>query len=144
MTDKGILGSAAARGVIGAMAMTGFRTVAAELGWLHQAPPEEVAKRGIPSVFRTIPRKHRKEAIQLAHWGYGAAAGAAFGLLPEPVRRRLWAGPAYGVAIWALFELGLAPLLGLRFTERKLGERATLLADHLLYGLVVAARPRRV
>jgi uncharacterized membrane protein YagU involved in acid resistance len=142
--ENGLVARAAARGAVGAMAMTGFRTVASELGLLHQAPPEEIAKHGLPSVFTKLPRKHRKEAIQLAHWGYGAAAGAAFALLPERMRRHLWAGPIYGLAIWVLFEAGLAPLLGLRVTERKLGERATLAADHLLYGLVVAARPRRV
>jgi hypothetical protein len=60
--------------------------------------------------------------------------------------RRRWAGPIYGLLIWLGFELGLAPLLGLREArERRLVERAALAADHLLYGLVLSeirARPR--
>jgi hypothetical protein len=38
----------------------------------------------------------------------------------------------------------LAPMLGLRTrSERPTSERAAIITDHVLYGLVVASRPRR-
>jgi hypothetical protein len=53
-------------------------------------------------------------------------------------------GPAYGIATWSFFEGVLAPMLGLRKpSERPTSERAAIIADHVLYGLVVAGRPRR-
>jgi hypothetical protein len=124
------------------MAMTGFRTVSAGLGLLKEAPPEEIATRGVPRLVERIPAEHRDQAIQLAHWAYGGVAGAAFGLLPQGLRRLIWSGPAYGFAIWVGFEAGLAPLLGLRVSERTAAERIVLAADHLLYGAIVGAPAR--
>jgi hypothetical protein len=139
-----VLAQGALRGVVGAMAMTGMRTLAKGLGVLRETPPEEIAGRGAPRLLRRIPPEHRPEAVQLAHWLQGAAAGAAFGALPTSLRSRFWAGPAYGLAIWLVFEVVLTPLLGLRTAERRAGERVVIAADHVLYGLVVAARPRSV
>ena len=127
------------------MAMTGMRQMTTGLGLVQRTPPERILREGVPSLLARVPVEHRDEAIELAHWGYGAAAGAAFGLLPQAIRRNVWAGPAYGLAIWALFEGAVAPLLGLnRAPDRTATERACIAVDHLLYGLVVAARPRRV
>ena len=80
--------------------------------------------------------------MDLAHWSYGAAGGAAFALLPRPVRAHSAAGPVYGVVSWLLFELGVAPLLGLGHAQRSsMAERAAIAADHMLYGTLVAASP---
>jgi hypothetical protein len=136
------VGEGAARGVVGAMAMTGMRTLAKGLGLLRETPPEEIAGRGAPRLLGRIPPEHRLAAVQLAHWLQGAAAGAAFGALPTALRGRAWSGPAYGLAIWVVFETVLTPLLGLRGEERRASERLLIAADHVLYGLVVAARPR--
>ena len=90
------------------------------------------------------PRKKRRAAIELFHWGYGAGGGAAFALLPEELRRRRWAGPVYGLAIWLGFELGIAPALGLTQAEKlRPVDRAGLAADHLLYGLVLSEMRER-
>ena len=145
MAENGRLATVArgsGRGVVAAMAMTGFRTVSAGLGLMEQPPPEEVAERGLPHLFDRIPPEHRDEAIQLAHWAYGAAAGALYGALPSELRRLPATGAAYGLAIWVAFEAGVAPMLGLRIHERGLVERAMLAADHVLYGMIVGARPR--
>jgi hypothetical protein len=140
----GVLLRGGARGVVAAMAMTGMRTVSSGLGLLKQAPPEEVATEGLPCLFSRIPAENRDEVIELAHWLYGAGAGAVFGMLPAPIRRHAWAGPAYGIAIWLAFEAGIAPLLGLRERELDASDRLMVAADHVLYGLVLGARPRRV
>ena len=90
------------------------------------------------------PAQRRRAAIELAHWGYGAAGGAAFAALPEALRRRAWAGPIYGFATWLGFELALAPALGLsQATKPRPLERPALAVDHLLYGFVLSETRRR-
>jgi hypothetical protein len=134
------------RGAIAAAAMTGMRAITVDLGLVEQTPPQAIARQRAHGLLRRIPRKRRRAAIEIAHWSYGAAGGAAFAALPETLRRRAWAGPAYGLVVWLGFELCLAPLLGLRQARRQRPvERAALAADHLLYGLVlseVRARPQ--
>jgi hypothetical protein len=134
----------AARGVIAAMAMTGMRRVTTGLGLLEQTPPDAMAEQE-PTVSRLldrIPPDYRDEAIELAHWAYGALGGAAFGVLVPRGLRTRWTGPLYGLAIWTLFETGLVPLLGLEHArERKVLSRVLTAADHLLYGTVVGSAP---
>jgi uncharacterized membrane protein YagU involved in acid resistance len=138
------LGMYALRGAIAAMAMTGMRVVTVGFNLLPKDPPDEVFEDGLPHLLELVPREYRDEAIELAHWGYGALGGAIFALLPAAIRRRRWSGPAYGIATWSFFESVLAPMLGLRKpSQRPASERAAIVADHVLYGLVVAGRPRR-
>jgi hypothetical protein len=131
---------AGARGAVGAMAMTGMRTLTVELGLVDQTPPQAMVRQRARGLLRRVPRRRRRAAIEAMHWGYGAAGGAAFTLLPDGLRRRAWAGPGYGLALWLGFELGICPLLGLRRTKRvPVAERASLAADHMLYGVVLSA-----
>jgi hypothetical protein len=138
---------AAVRGAIAAMAMTGMRVLTIELGLLKETPPHGIVRQRGRRLIRRAPRRHRRAVVELAHWGYGAAGGVGFALLPRAMRsQRRWVGPIYGLLIWLGFELGIAPLLGLREArESRLVERGALAADHLLYGLVLSeirARPR--
>src|SRR5215212_6275609 len=72
---------------------------------------------------------------------------AGFGLIertpPDRVQRQPWIGPAYGVALWAGFEVVLGRLFELSQPRRKPYERLAVAADHALYGIIVAARPGR-
>jgi hypothetical protein len=129
----------AARGTVGAMAMTGLRVLTRELGLMEQAPPEAVSRQGARALLRRAPRKQRRGLIEAAHWAFGAGGGAAFAALPEDVRRRPWAGPAYGLVVWLGFEFGIAPVLGLEQAKRvRPVDRAAIAADHLLYGFVLS------
>jgi hypothetical protein len=136
----------AARGAVGAMAMTGMRVLTTELGLVEQTPPQAVSRqraRGVRALLRRAPRKQRRGLIEAAHWAFGAGGGAAFGALPGAVRRRPWAGPVYGLVLWLGFEMGIAPALGLRQAKRvRLVDRLALAADHLLYGLVLSGTHR--
>ena len=138
---------AGARGAVGAMAMTGVRTVTEDLGLVRETPPKALVRKKGRGLLRRTPPTRWRTLVEVAHWGVGAMGGAAFGLLPEDLRRRAWAGPVHGLAIWLSFELGLAPLLGLKQATRpKLTEQLALIADHLVYGLVLSEgrrRPRR-
>jgi len=134
----------AGRGAVAAMAMTGMRVLTVDLGLVHQAPPDAITKQKARGLLRRVPRHRRRATIELLHWTYGAAGGAAFALLPDGLRRRAWAGPAYGLATWLGFELGISPVLGLRRAKRvPVAERVALAADHALYGAVLAGFRRR-
>lgn len=142
--DAGEVLHAAVRGAIGAMAMSGMRRFTVHMGLVNQPPPQAMMRQRARGVLRLVPRRRRPAFIELLHWGYGAAGGAGFGLLPDGIRRRRWAGPVYGLASWLAFELGLAPALGLAQAKRPDPvESAALAADHLLYGFVLSEmRPR--
>lgn len=130
---------AALRGAVAAMAMTGMRVLTVSLGIVKEPPPQAIFRQRAKGLLRLVPRKRRRATIELAHWSYGAGGGAVFGALPESLRRQRWAGPAYGLAVWAGFEMALAPLLGLEQAKKPRPlDRAALAADHLLYGLVLS------
>jgi hypothetical protein len=124
------------------MAMSGLRQASATLGLVEKVPPEGVLEHTAPRLFHRVPAKRRPAVIELVHWSYGTAGGALFGALPRSVRRHPWAGPVYGLLFWGVYQAGVAPLLGLPHREdHRSIERLALLADHLLYGVVVAASP---
>jgi hypothetical protein len=132
------------RGTIAAMAMSGMRELTQDLGLVEEPPPQAILKQKAAGLLRRVPRKRRRSAIELAHWGYGALGGVQFALLPETVRRQPWAGPVYGSLLWLGFEAGLAPALGLKQAGKlRPAERLALAADHLLYGLVLSEIRRR-
>lgn len=138
--------SGAARGVVGAMAMTGMRVITTELGLVEQTPPQAMSRqhaRGLRRLIKRVPRRQRRGVIEAAHWAVGAGGGAMFGALPPGLRRHPWAGPAYGVLLWLGFELGIAPILGLSQAKQlRATDRLFLAADHLLYGAVVSTARR--
>jgi hypothetical protein len=135
---------AAVRGGVAAMAMTGMRVLTTELGLVEEPPPQAIVRQRARGLRGVVPRKRRRAAIELAHWGYGAGGGAAFGVLPDGVRERAWAGPAYGLLVWVSFEAVLAPLLGLEQAGKKRPvERSALALDHLLYGFILSEFRRR-
>jgi hypothetical protein len=126
-------------GAVAAMAMSGMRTLTNELGLVGETPPEAMAREGAGGLLMQIPPGKRGAVVELSHWGFGAVGGAFFGVLPRWLRRRNWAGAAYGLLVWLGFEAGLAPALGLsKAKATRPVERAALAADHVLYGLVLA------
>lgn len=135
----------AVRGVAGAMAMSGMRQVEVGTGFVRRTPPEAVLAEGVPALLESVPPERRKAAIELAHWGYGAAAGTVFALLPRRVRRWRLAGPIFGVAVWSAYELAVAPALGLAHARRhRPRERWAFLVDHVVFGLMVGEPPESV
>ncbi|WP_040693376.1 MULTISPECIES: hypothetical protein [Nocardiopsis] len=124
------------------MAMSGMRQAAVGLGVIERTPPEAMLLEGVPTVLRAVPEHRRTAFIEFAHWGYGALAGAAFGLVPSRLRASRMTGPLYGLLSWGLFELALAPALDLAHAHRaRPQERLALLVDHVFFGLIVGAPP---
>jgi hypothetical protein len=132
---------AAVRGLIAAMAMSGMREFTENAGLLEKSPPEAIVEKHAPGKVKRLATEHRSALTELAHWGYGAAGGVTFGLLPRRMRADPRIGPLYGLLVWLAFEVGVAPLLGVRHPEhRRLAHRAVLALDHVMYGVVVAGR----
>lgn len=132
----------AARGAVGAMAMTGMRQAAVGLGIVERTPPDEILSQGVPPLLESFPEHRRTAVIELAHWSYGAAAGMVFSLLPRRLRASRLTGPVYGALSWGLFEAVLAPALGLGHARREnAAERWALFADHVFFGFIVGAPP---
>ncbi len=135
---SGAMVAGAARGAIGAMAMSGMRQAATSLNLVRRTPPEALLLRAIPKLFNRVPPARRPVVVEAIHWSYGAGGGILFGLLPRRVRRHAWAGPAYGLAFWLGFELAKGPLR-LHTGSGGRVQHVTLLADHVLYGITVSA-----
>jgi hypothetical protein len=137
---------AALRGIVAAIAMTGVRTFAEHLGLIREDPPARMARKQAKGLLRSVPRKRRGAVVELIHWAMGGAFGAVFGLLPERVRLKPWAGPLYGFLVWLGFDTVAAPALGLKQRRWPHGkERAVFIVDHVLFGLVLSelrSRPR--
>ncbi|MGI8312678.1 hypothetical protein [Saccharopolyspora hattusasensis] len=131
---------AGARGLVGAMAMTGIRTVTGNIGLVHETPPEAIVGQHAPESVHRLAEEHRAALTETAHWFYGALAGLGYRLLPRKIRARRWCGPAYGLVIWLVFEGIIAPLLAVRPARRKLLGRLLIALDHAVYGIVVAGR----
>jgi hypothetical protein len=135
---------AAFRGAIGAMAMTGMRTFTADLGIVRETPPQSIAKKRRPTgVLSYVPKSRRRAFVEVMHWSVGVAGGAIFGVMPEGLRRAPWFGPVYGIGILLSYDFGIAPLLGLKQSKSpKATEQAALVADHLVYGLILSEGER--
>ncbi|MDG4762677.1 hypothetical protein O7632_00880 [Solwaraspora sp. WMMD406] len=129
------------RGVVAAMAMSGLRQATTSLDMLENSPPKSVMEKLAPQLLDRLHPSRHPALLAAAHWSYGLGAGIVFGALPAHLRHRLWVGPAYGLVLLAAFHLGVAPALRIerRFTD--VHEQLSLIADHLLYGIVVAGVP---
>lgn len=137
------------RGVVAAMAMSAVRQVTTSLGFVQQTPPDAVLKQRAFGVLVRSPKvayfvaRRQVALVELAHWGYGAGGGVAFALLPAWLLQKRWIGPGYGLATWLVFELSVAPVLGLNQARRiRPVERLMFLGDHVLYGSILAGDRR--
>jgi hypothetical protein len=138
------LAHGALRGSIAAMAMTGMREFTQSAGIVDQTPPQAIVNQRATGLVRRVPRKRRRAALEALHWSYGALGGLGFASLPDGIRRRAWAGPVYGLVVWLGFEIGIAPVLGLKQAyQGRPVERAALAVDHLLYGFLLSETRRR-
>ena len=109
----------------------------------HGEPePEDVlAERLAGHSLDTTTKEVASEAI---HWGFGAAAGAAYGALAEfyPAATSK-EGASFGLALMALTQEGALPAMALAAApeDQSFRERSSEAAGHVLYG-VVAERVR--
>jgi hypothetical protein len=136
-------------GVAGTVAMTIPILLATKLGILGQPPPKEIARHAAQRTGTRRHLTHQEFSVgwALAHLGYGAAAGAVFGLAsPFVPFSRLLVGTIYGTLLWAAGYLGLMPILGLYPLPRSVSPRvvAVMLPAHWIYGAVTGEATERL
>lgn len=79
-----------------------------------------------------------------AHFAFGAATGAAFGLLGR--KPGIVPGALYGLAVWAGSYLGWVPALGIMppATRQKPQRNALMIAVHLVWGATLQLATARL
>ena len=137
---KSVARSAVA-GVIATVPMTGtfllFNSLL-EQGNRDRLPPREVT-RGVSretGVSDDIHPSTERKVSWLAHFGFGAAAGALYGLTPSWTSSSLLKGTVYGVGVYAASYLGWLPALGIlpSAKDRSTSWNVTNLAAHVTWG----------
>jgi uncharacterized membrane protein YagU involved in acid resistance len=109
--------------------------------WQQASDPGQVARRLVEGFTqRPIPDRWARPVTIAAHWAFGAASAAAYGVVAGSLRRpRPVDGIPFGAAVWALGYV-LLPQAGLYQPIWKY-DAETLAKDlsaHLAYGVTTA------
>ena len=130
------------RGLVAGTTSTAAMSAVMHLGrraFAGRQPPEEIVREVVPDHRAAGP------LAVLAHVGFGAGLGVLQAVLPArgPAAAR---GVATALAVWALSYEGWVPALGAMPPAHRdeRGRQATLLAGHLVYGLVCGPLEERL
>ena len=143
--DLQALRDGAVGGVVGTATMSAVMLVGEKTGLMPRQPPEDIAAAALDAVGVSERDEKTDEALAvLAHFGFGAAGGAVFGLLHRRLRLPIPAavhGVVFGSLVWAASYKGWIPALGiLPPPERdQPGRPATMLLAHWVYGATLGA-----
>ena len=129
-----------AAGLVAGLVATAAKTAAEMLfpPRVHgeQDPAEVLAEK---VAGHELDRETKTKAGKAIHWGFGAAAGAAYGALAEfyPAATAK-EGATFGLALMALTEETALPAMGAAepAEEQTPRERTSEATSHLVYGLV--------
>ncbi len=127
-------------GLVGGLVATAAKTAAERVypprTHGEPEPPAVMAEKlGAPKP-ETTGKKAAEESI---HWGFGALAGAAYGVIAELYPQVTAKGGAtFGLALMTVTHEGALPALGLAAVpEKQEGrERRSEMATHVVYGVV--------
>jgi hypothetical protein len=133
----------AVAGAAATVPMTGVILGAKAAGLLYVPPPKQITAEAEQQTGAGANLSQGDFTLSwlAAHFGFGAAAGALFGLgrplLPGPAWLK---GLIFGTAVWAVSYLKVLPGLGLypppsRDRDSRTG---TMIVAHLVYGSVLA------
>jgi putative membrane protein len=99
-------------------------------------PPEALAEK---IAGHSLDRETKTYASEAIHWGFGAAAGAAYGALAEyfPAATSK-EGATFGLTLMTLTHEGALPAMGLaeEVEDQSARERTSEATSHLVFGLV--------
>ncbi|HEY6778800.1 MAG TPA: DUF1440 domain-containing protein [Thermoleophilaceae bacterium] len=126
----------------GNAAFPGWESSEGLASWENAPGPALAAKVLLEGVFkREISPRYARLLNNATHWGFGLAAGAAYGLLIGSRRRtKVWYGLPFGAAVWANGYVVL-PQLGVYkpIWKYDLETLAKDLSAHLVFGTATAA-----
>jgi uncharacterized membrane protein YagU involved in acid resistance len=133
-----------AGGIAATLVMTGVMYAGKSAGMLQAPPPKEITahaarKASVPP--QELPDSAFDVTWLAAHFGYGTACGALFGLLMPILPQRAWlSGLLYGEFLWAISYLKIMPELGLypHPSKDSVPRTAVMIAAHAVYGVTLA------
>ena len=137
---------AAVAGAVSGLAATlltsGVMLVARRAGISGELPPGKIAERAIEETTgRDATQDEERAVAGAAHLGFGAAAGALFGVLvarmrPVPDAASAALGALFATGVWLASYQGWVPLLHIMppASEDRPGRSATMIVAHWVYG----------
>ena len=145
--------SGAIAGIAGTLAMSALMLPAGRVGLLGAQPPRLVADRAIAATGAgaDVEAGDRGILAAIVHLAVGAMGGAGLGIVDAVVTPRAahvatgaLLGTAYGLALWALNYVALAPALRILPppTRDRPGRPPVMLAAHVVYGLTTGVTTR--
>ena len=134
----------ATAGALSTVAMSAVMLGAKRAGVTGELPPERITRRVIDAASAEPPDDQTTDAIAaVAHLGFGAVAGALFGLLTTRTGAArgspaiaAFTGMIYATGIWLVSYQGWVPALGIMppASSDLRGRVVTMLAAHWVYG----------
>jgi uncharacterized membrane protein YagU involved in acid resistance len=121
--------------------MSGVMMGAKQLGLVGGMPPEKITAKFLNKAGIQRSRTQQDVLATATHVGFGAAAGAAFGVVaPRRLIARVPLGMAYGTAIWGVSYMGWVPALGImpRADRDRRDRQMVMLVGHIVYGTALA------
>ncbi len=103
----------------------------------YPLPPREITGEIMAKSGVSVGHEALSATTLVAHFAYGGAAGAIYGLLPpRNVRAPIASGVVVGLCVWALSYLGLLPALGILRPagEHPARRNALMLGAHFIWG----------
>lgn len=143
--DLEALRDGAIGGLVGTATMSAIMLAGEKTGLMPHQPPEDVTDAALDAAGVPVRSEEARDTLAfLAHFGFGAAGGAVFGLLHRRLRLPIPAalhGVLFGSLVWAVSYKGWVPALGiLPPPERdRPGRPTTMLLAHLVYGATLGA-----
>jgi hypothetical protein len=114
---------------------------AKQFGLVGGMPPEKITAELLNRGGIRRSEVQQDVLATLTHFGFGAAAGAAFGVVaPRRLIARVPLGMAYGAGIWGVSYMGWVPALGIMppADRDRRDRQMVMLAGHLVYGTALA------
>ena len=126
-------------GLIGGLAGAGAKVLAEKLfppRIQGQTPPPLVLAEQVAG--HPLPPPQQQAAMHSIHWGFGAAAGAVYGVLVEyEPSLSAWKGAAFGLTLNKITHESVLPKMGLAAAkeDQPTQERISEWVTHAIYGI---------
>lgn len=131
-------------GAVATIPMSAVMYAAKQVGLMGEYPPEIIAEKSLDAAGIRSDEDVNDAAATVAHLGFGASAGALFGLLlrrTELPVSPVVQGVGYGLLVYAVSYNGWIPALHVMPEPEhdRPGRQPSMVAAHVVYGAVLGA-----
>jgi hypothetical protein len=132
-------------GAAATLPMSAVMAAADRAGMMGKHPPEVIVEKGMRRSGVRADETTEDAVTLVAHFGFGAAAGAVFGLINRRAahRRSTWIaeGIAFGLVVYAVSYKGWIPALNIlpRPEHDRPGRQPSMIAAHVVFGAALGA-----